>query len=221
MKRKRVAKTIHVLVTERDRQTLAAIRAVLATDDTIQVVGEATSGSQTLRQIQSHRPDLVLLDMTVPRAIGLDVVAQIRKKFPAVRVVAFSGTPTGPRIRAAVRAGVSGYLIKDGVSQLVGAVRSVVAGETYVSPVATQLMEMSGASSPAQKRTLENLTPRQREVLRLIAEGYSNKQIAPVLGLSVKTVDSHRTRLMRRLRAHDVTGLVRYAINTGLVAPEH
>ena len=220
-KKRRGAKAVRILLAERDKRTRAAIRALLSTNGTAQIVAEASNSSQILRQIRAHRPDVVLLDLSAPRVIGLDTLARIRRRHPSARVIVLSGNPTGDRIGQAVRAGVDGYLVKDAAYRLDSAVRSVAAGETYLSPVASQLLKAAGVNNNSRTKSLERLPPRQREVLRLIAEGYSNKQIGPILGVSIKTVDSHRTRLMRRLRVHDVTGLVRYAIRVGLVSADH
>ncbi len=182
----------------------------------VEVVAEAQDGHEALDLIAEHRPDIVLLDITMPRLNGLDVAARVVESHPHVRVIILSMHPDEEYVLRALRIGVAGYLIKDaGTQELEMAIESVAQGKTFLSPsisekVAQYVRRVGDGSE-------EVLTSRQREVLQLIAEGLTNREIAEILGISVKTVESHRTHLMNRLEIHDVAGLVRYAIRIGLV----
>jgi DNA-binding NarL/FixJ family response regulator len=214
---------------------MAPIRIVLADDHTllraglhallnklpgIEVVGEAATGREALRLVQVHQPDLVLMDIAMPDMNGLEAATCLARDFPRVRVMMLSMHATEEHVQQALRAGVAGYLLKDAaLAELELAVTAVARGETYLSPaiskhVVSHIRRDRGEISP-----LDVLTPRQREILRLIAEGHSTKRIAQRLQISVKTVETHRVQLMNRLDVHEVAGLVRLAIRTGLVSP--
>jgi DNA-binding NarL/FixJ family response regulator len=186
----------------------------------VEVVAEAEDGHEALDLIDQHRPDIVLMDITMPRLNGLDVAARVVESYPHVRVIILSMHPDEEYVLRALRTGVAGYLIKDaGTEELEMAIQSVAQGKTFLSPsisekVAQYVRRVGDGSE-------ELLTSRQREVLQLIAEGLTNREIAESLGISVKTVESHRTHLMNRLEIHDVAGLVRYAIRVGLIDMTH
>lgn len=186
----------------------------------VEVVAEAEDGHQALELIDQHRPDIVLMDITMPRLNGLDVAARVIDRHPHVRIIILSMHPDEEYVLRALRIGVSGYLIKDaGTDELEMAIRSVAQGKTFLSPsisekVAEYVRRVGDGSE-------ELLTSRQREVLQLIAEGLTSREIAEMLEISVKTVESHRTHLMSRLEIHDVAGLVRYAIRAGLIDLTH
>lgn len=215
-------KPIRVLLAEDHALVRSGIRALLDATEGIEVVGEAEDGHQTLEAVERLEPDLVLLDITMPGLGGLDVAARLAKDFPGIRVLMLTMHTHEEYVRQALRAGAAGYLVKDASSpELELAVRAVARGDTYLSPeisrsVAQEYVEKGAAVTTA----LDRLSPRQREVLRLIAEGCSTKQIAVRLGRSVKTVETHRAQVMKRLDIHDVPGLVRYAIRAGLVPLE-
>jgi DNA-binding NarL/FixJ family response regulator len=186
------------------------------------VVGEAGDGQEALRLAEALRPDVVLLDVGMPGLNGLEVAARLATVDAAIRVVILSMHLSEEYVLRALRAGCAGYLVKaSAVSELEVAVRTVARGETYLTPTVSRpvvddyVRRTGGAADP-----LEALTPRQREVLQLVAEGNSTKAIAVRLGLSPKTVETHRAQLMERLGAHDVSGLVRFAVRVGLVNPE-
>jgi len=187
----------------------------------IVVVGEAGTGREALRQIRAHLPDVVLMDIMMPELNGLDATARIVAKFPSVRVLILSMNGAEEHVLQAVRAGAAGYLLKT-VSplELELAIKAVGRGETYLSSaVTTHVVDAFATRGSPQAGSLERLTPRQREVLQLIAEGNTNKEMARKLNLSVKTVEKHRTQLMETVDIHDVPGLVRYAIRVGLINP--
>lgn len=214
-------KPIRVLLAEDHTLVRAGIRALLQNLDDVQVVAEAGDGREALRLIQIHQPDVVLMDIAMAGLNGLEATARISREFPRVRVVILSMYVSEEYVLQALRAGAVGYLLKDaGTAELELAIRAVARDETYLSPVVSKhvvadyVRRVGGEPS-----SLERLTRRQREILQLIAEGRSTQEIAQLLNISVKTVETHRSQLMERLGIHDVAGLVRYAIRVGLVTP--
>ena len=200
----------------------AGIRSLLESLENVVVVAETGDGLEALRLIEAHAPDVALLDIGMPGLNGLEVAARVRRDHPATRVILLSMHASETYVSAALRAGATGYLVKEAaVAELPVALEAVAAGRTHLSPaiarhvVAGFLDHASEVESP-----LEGLTPRQREILQLVAEGHNSKAIAARLGISSKTVDIHRARLMERLGIHDVPGLVRFAIRAGLVSPD-
>jgi len=213
------AKPVRVLLADDHKLVRAGFRAMLDSLGDVEIVGETGDGREALELIRQHRPDVALLDITMPSLTGLEVAARVANEMQNVRIIILSMHTTEDYIARAVRAGVSGYLLKDADPvELELALRAAVNGQMYMSPtVSKQLVEdylrrMGPETGPA-----EQLTARQREILQLIAEGKSTKDIAVALDLSVKTVETHRKDLMDRLGIHDVAGLVRYAIRAGII----
>lgn len=198
------------------------IRAVLALVPGVEVVAEAADGREALALIEKHRPDLAVLDVTMPELNGLEVAVRTPKASPGTKVLILSMHAGEAYVAQALRAGIAGYLLKDSADdELPLAIRAVARGEVFLSPkISTQLVERFLQSGSAQPDPLAGLTTRQREILQLVAEGKSSKEIAVILDLSIKTVESHRGQIMERLGIHDVTGLVRFAIRVGLVSPD-
>jgi DNA-binding NarL/FixJ family response regulator len=214
-------KRIRLLLADDHTLVRAGLRSLLAQLDDVDVVAEATDGHQTLELVAAHRPDMVLLDIAMPGLNGLDTAAHIARDFPAVKVVVLSMHATREYVRRALRAGALGYVLKDAaVPELELAVRSVARGDIYLSPAASTGLVQDWRAAGAGDVTIDELTSRQREVLQMIAEGQTSKEIASRLGIGLKTVETHRAELMGRLDIHDVPGLVRYAIRTGLVNPD-
>jgi DNA-binding NarL/FixJ family response regulator len=213
---------LRVVLVEDHALVRAGIRSLLEKLADLEVVAEAGDGRAALSLIAEHQPDVVLMDIKMTGLNGLEATARIMRDFPGVRVVILSMYANEEYVIQALRAGASGYLLKDaGTAELEVAVRAAARGETYLSPAISRRMiqdylEVVGGEGGA----LEQLTPRQREVLQLVAEGHSVKEIAQILHVSVKTVETHRAQLMERLDIHDVAGLVRYAIRVGLVASD-
>ena len=216
--------TTAIRVVLADDHTLVrhGIRALLEKIQGVQVVGEAADGREALELIEANRPDVALMDVTMPGLNGIETTADIKKRFPETRVLILSVHSSGDFVSQALRAGAAGYLPKDATPmELEFALRAVVRGETYLSPrVSGDLVDRYVRSAGAGRSPLELLTPRQREILQLIAEGQSTKQIASRLNVSVKTVESHRALLMERLGIHDVAGLTLFAVRAGLVAED-
>lgn len=200
----------------------AGLRTLLESIEGISVVAEAGNGEEAVRLAAEHRPDLVVMDVAMPQLGGLDAAARIREALPDTRVLILSMHASDEYVRRALRAGASGYLLKDAAAvELELAVKAVVRGETYLSPrVSTQVVDQYLRGPGITPGPIDHLTPRQREILQLIASGRSTKQIAHDLGLSVKTVETHRAQLMERLGLRDVASLVRLAIRAGLVTPD-
>jgi DNA-binding NarL/FixJ family response regulator len=200
----------------------AGFRALLQSLGDIEVVAEASDGNDALRLIEVHQPGLVLLDIAMPGLSGLEIAARIAHDFPNVRVIILSMYANEEYVLQALRVGAAGYLLKDaGTSELELAVKAVARGESYLSPaVSRHVIEDYVRRVSSQPSSLDRLTLRQREVLQLIAKGYTTKEIAQTLNISVKTVETHRAQLMKELDIHDVAGLVRYSIRVGLVVPD-
>jgi len=218
---------IRVLLADDHGLVRAGIRALLQSLSGIEVVAEAEDGREALRLIAAHRPDVVLMDIAMPGLNGLEAAARATKEFPGVRVIILSMHANEEYVLQALRSGAAGYLLKGArTPELELAVISVARGETYLSPAASKhvvadyVQRTSGeiARGEIDVDPFERLKPRQREILQLIAEGRTTKEIARLLEISVKTVEMHRAQLMERLGIHDVAGLVRYAIRSGLVA---
>jgi DNA-binding NarL/FixJ family response regulator len=216
---------IRVLLADDHTLVRAGIRALLESLPEIEIVAEASDGRQALELLLAVQPDVALLDISMPSLNGLEVAARVATTSPRTRLVILSMHGDPAHVAQALRAGVAGYLLKDAaVDELPVLLRAVTRGETYLSPgiskqvVAGFLQRSQGGEpgSPADDR----LTPRQREILQLIAEGKSSKEIAHLLDISLKTVETHRAQIMDRLDIRDVAGLVRYAVRTGLVSSD-
>ena len=200
----------------------AGLKALLHSLPNIQVVGEASDGHEAVDVVEKLQPDVVIMDIAMSNLNGLEAASRITRQQPKVNVIILSMHANEEYVGQALDAGATGYLLKGAEpAELELALKSVMRGETYLSPsISKQLVHEYLAYRKDKLGSAVELTARQREVLQLIAEGSSTKDIARKLGLSVKTVDTHRTELMRRLDIHDVTGLVRYAIRRGLVSTE-
>lgn len=211
---------IRVLLADDHALVRAGLRALLEGMAEVEVVAEAEDGLETLRLIEELKPDLALVDISMPGLDGIEVVAKMARERRKTRAIILSMHVDDDYIRRALAAGAAGYLVKNSDrEELELAVRAAARGETWLTPAVSKRIGAAYArgDGPAAPGPFEILTPRQRQVLQLIAEGLSNKQIAQRLQLSVKTIDSHRTELMQRLDIHGIAGLVRYAIRVGLV----
>ncbi len=219
-------KTVRVFLADDHALVRAGIRSLLAEMDGVEVVAEAGEGHEALRLIAETKPDVAFLDIGMPGMNGLEVAGRVKREHPATRVVILSMHATEEYVLQALRAGASGYLLKDAeTAELELALRAVMKGETYLTPAVSRKVIADYMGRVEGKRSQDTgafgiLTPRQREVLQMIAEGLTTKDIARKLNLSVKTVETHRMQLMERLDIHDIAGLVRYAIRAGLVSEE-
>lgn len=198
----------------------AGIRSILETFPSVRVEAEAGDGKEALDLARRLEPDILLLDITLPGLNGLEVAARIRKLGLGTRVLMLS-MHSGPEyVARAIQSGAAGYLVKDSaVDELAAALESVLAGRRYLSDALDrEVIQGFLRSGESALEELAVLTPRQREILQLIAEGSSTRDIAERLHVSVKTVETHRAQLMSRLGIHDVPGLVRFAIRTGMIS---
>lgn len=214
--------TLRILIADDHALVRAGFRSLLDNLPDCAVVAEVGDGYEALRLVGQIQPDVVLMDVKMPTLNGLEATARISRDYPGVRVVILSMYTNEEYVLQALRAGAAGYLLKDAATaELQLAIQAAVRGEMYLSPsiskrVLQDYMQLVGNGGGM----LDALTARQREVLQLIAEGRTMKEIARLLKISVKTAESHRSQLMERLDIHDVTGLVRFAIRAGLVTPE-
>jgi DNA-binding NarL/FixJ family response regulator len=216
-------KTIRVLLADDHTLVRAGIRSLLQNLPDIEVVAEANNGREALALLETCHPDVVLMDIAMPGLNGLEAVARIAEDFPYIRVVILSMYANEEYVLRALRTGAAGYLLKDaGPVELELAINAATHNKTYLSPAISKHVTEYVRQMPEEtvSSPLERLTPRQREILQLIAEGRTTPEIAQLLQVSVKTVDTHRTQLMDRLDIHDIAGLVRYAIRVGLITAE-
>lgn len=209
-----------------------SVRIVLADDHTLvrqglksllereghQVVAEAADGQEALRQVESHRPDLAIFDISMPVLNGLNAGREVTRSFPRTKTILLTQHDEDQYVSEALNAGVRGYVLKSqATNDLLEAIKQVSRGQVYLSPgVSGAVME---AFRNKTERPKDRLTSREHQVLQLIAEGKSTKDVASLLNISVKTAESHRTRLMQKLDIHETASLVRYAIRHGVVEP--
>jgi DNA-binding NarL/FixJ family response regulator len=214
--------SIRVLLADDHALVRAGFRALAQNLAGVEVVAEAADGRDALALIKTCQPDIVLMDISMTGLNGLEATARVVKEFPQVRVIILSAHSSEEYVCQALRAGAAGYLLKDAaIAELELALRAVARGETYLSPaVSKHVISDYVRRVGGEAGSLDLLTPRQREILQLIAEGKTTKEIAGLLHLSVKTVETHRTQLMDRLDIHDIAGLVRFAIRVGLIKPD-
>jgi DNA-binding NarL/FixJ family response regulator len=213
-------KPIRALIADDHALVRAGIRALLERIDSVSVIAETGEGGEALHLIKELKPDVVLLDVTMPGLSGLEVLAESRKHLPDVRVIILTVHDEAEYAMQALRAGAAGFLPKSAAAnELQLAIETVTRGETYVSGEVSRKTLLDYSRGRIEHR-LARLTPRQREILTLIAEGLNTKDIGRRLNISGKTVESHRAQLMERLNIHDVASLVRLVIKVGLIRVE-
>ena len=215
-----MANVVRVLLSDDHTLIRGAMRLMVERIEGVTVVAEAADGRAAVEQAIEHRPDIAMLDITMREMNGIEALARIREAVPTTRILILSSHESADFVLRALRAGAHGYLVKGATpDELATAIREVMAGKAYLSPsvsghVISGVRERSLAETP-----LDLLTPRQREILQMIAEGKSTKAIAAKLAVSVKTAETHRAALMERLGIRDVAGLVLFAVRHGLVDP--
>ena len=213
--------SLRILLVDDHALVRAGMKSLLHEIEGVEVVAEAADGAEALRLAAELRPDVVLLDIAMKGMNGLDAAARLREQLPLAKVIVLSMHTSEEYVLLALRAGAAGYLIKDSATaELDLALKAVARGETYLSPAISRQVVDGYVQRVGAAAAPDPLTPRQREVLKRIAEGRSTKEIAYELKLSVKTVETHRAQIMERLGIRDVAGLVRYAMRAGLVPPE-
>jgi DNA-binding NarL/FixJ family response regulator len=212
---------ISVLLADDHTVVRQGLRALLEAEEDMNIVGEAENGRQAVQMAKRLLPDVVVMDIAMPSLNGLEATRQVTKESPKSKVLILSSYSDDEYVEQLTDAGASGYLVKQTAAQdLVAAIREAKKGNAFFSPaISKRLLEHYRASTgkPAGARKSPKLTPRELEVLQLIAEGYANKQIAGELFISIKTVEKHRQQLMHKLDIHDVAGLTRYAIGKGII----
>ncbi len=210
-----------VLVADDHGIVREGLRRLLDSEEGMTVCAEASDGREVLELVEHHHPDVVVLDINMPRLGGLETLERLRSKHPEIKVLLLSVHGDAPFVRSAVALGVDAYVLKNGRAQeVVAAIRAVLKGGSYFSPpVAREIVEQARQPKRGGTEPFSILSAREREVLHLIADGLSAKQIAQQLEISAKTVEAHRTSLMRKLRARKATELVRYALRHGLIEP--
>jgi len=211
--------TIRVLLAEDHTVVRQGLRRILQADAGIEIVGEVGDGRAALEALERTRPDVAVVDISLPSLSGIEVTRQCARLSPGTRVLILSMHADDAYIRQALKAGARGYLLKDADDQdLLKAVQALNGGGSYFSPVVSRVvLEGFLQETEAEADELAVLSPREREVLPLIAEGHSNKEVAQILDVSVSTVESHRKRIMEKLDLHNTAALVRFAVRKGLV----
>lgn len=213
---------IRVLIADDHALVREGIRHVLDAEPGITVVAEAANGRDAVSLAIEHHPDVVVLDITMPEESGLKAAARLRDALPSARVLLLSMHDQAEYVREGMRVGVSGYILKDSAGEeLRMAIRTVHSGGNFFSPAVVKRLSAAPAPDTSSAASLlESLTPRERDVLEGVSRGLTNKAIAGELGISRRTVEAHRESLMRKLDIHNVAGLTRFALDTGLSGPE-
>ena len=212
---------IHILLADDHTILRAGLKMMLNAQPDMEVVGEAQGGRLAIQEAQRLHPDIVLMDITMPDLSGIEATRQIKKILPDVKVLVLTMHENEEYVFQALRAGASGYMLKEAAdTELITALHVVHDGHFYLSPTAQSVMVgdyLQRVNSGEEKDSYSNLTEREREILKLVAEGYTNNQIAERLVISPKTVDTHRTHIMDKLNLHSRAELVKYAMRRGLL----
>ena len=215
-------KRITVLLVEDHTIVRQGLRLLIEADGDIQIVGEAKTGREAVQMARNIRPEVIVMDIAMPLLNGLQATRQILKDLPSTKVLILSAHSDPEYVDQVVKIGALGYLVKQSSGDVLAmAIRELQKGKTFFSPSIAKLLKKDYQKSSngvgLQKKSTTELTPREAELLQMIAEGHVNKQIASELGISVKTVEKHRQNLMEKLNIHDIAGLTRFAIATGII----
>jgi two-component system, NarL family, response regulator NreC len=212
---------IHILLADDHTILRAGLKMMLNAQPDMEVVGEAQDGRQAMQEAQRLHPDIILMDITMPDMNGIEATKQIKKQLPDVKVLILTMHENDEYLYQALRAGASGYMLKEAAdTDLISALHVVQNGHFYLSPAAQSVMVgdyLQRLRAGEEKDSYSSLTEREREILKLVAEGYTNNQIAERLVISPKTVDTHRTHIMDKLNLHSRAELVKYAMRRGLL----
>jgi two-component system response regulator NreC len=221
---KTMGQKVRIVIAEDHTILREGLRALISSNPNFEVVGEAEDGKEAIRCVEKLKPDLILSDLSMPRMNGMEAIREIKKRSPATKVIVLTVHRTEEYILATLKAGAEGYILKDSThSELMLALKNVLNGKHYISPgISEKVIEgyLDGRKTLKTQTPWETLTQREREILKLIAEGYRNKEIADYLCISVKTVEKHRANLMDKLDLHSVSALTTYAMEKGLVTRE-
>jgi len=214
-------KPFNIVIAEDHTILREGLKSLLSSHPDLKVVAEAEDGLEAIRRVQVHSPDLLLLDLSMPRMTGLDAIREIKRVSPQTKIVVLTVHKTEEYILATLRAGANGYVLKEAHSnELLTAIRHVLNGHQYLSPsIPSTILDrlMDGEKASAIRPPWETLTQRERQILKLLAEGYTNKEISDLLCISAKTVDTHRGHLMEKLHLHNVASLSALAAEKGLI----
>ena len=210
-----------ILIAEDQTLVRQGLRSLLQSEKNINVVAEAANGIDAIRGVEKHNPHVVLLDLAMPKVSGLSAIEDIKKRFPRIKIIALTFHSSEEYILEAFNLGVDGYCLKkDSHTELMVAIESVLSGKKYISPsISSKVLEgyIEGRKKLKKKTSWETLTQREKEVLKLVAEGYSSIEIGNILCISSKTVDKHRSNIMSKLDLHSAAALTAYAIEKGLI----
>jgi len=197
------------------------LRALLESDQEFQVIGEAEDGREAVQCAEDLSPDVIVMDLSMPRMHGIEAIREIRRRTPQTRILVLTVHKNEEYILATFKAGANGYVLKDAThAELVTALRTLLHGKPYLSPAISETViegYLEGKKSLKAESSWDSLTPREREIVKLIAEGYRNREIADFLCISVKTAEKHRANLMKKLDVHSVSALTTLAIQKGLI----
>ncbi len=212
----------HKVIIAEDHAILRdGLRALLSSQPDLQIVAEAENGLEAVQVARLHRPSLILIDLTMPLTNGTEAIRRIKRRYPEIKIIVLTIHKTEEYIRAALKAGADGYVLKDdSSSELIIAIRNVLRNKKYLSPGISNRVVIGYLAGPNQSSAqgqLTTLTEREREILKLIAEGKKNKEIAAYLSVSLKTVEKHRSNLMKKLDLHSGPALTAYAFENGLL----
>ena len=215
-------KPYRIVITEDHTILREGLRALLSAEPQFDVVGEAEDGRAAIRLCEDLMPDLALMDLSMPRMHGFEAIKEIKRQSPDVKIIALTVHKTDEYILATLQAGADGYVLKDAThSELVMAIKNVLRGKRYLSPgISEKVIEgyLEGKETLRTRSAWDTLTRREREILKLIAEGYKNKEVADYLCISLKTVEKHRANLMKKLDLHNAAELTAFAVDKGLVS---
>jgi len=217
-----VEKPSRIVIAEDHTILREGLRALLSVEPQFDVVGEAEDGRAAVRLCEDLVPDLVLMDLSMPRMHGFEAIKEIKRQRPDVKIIALTVHKTDEYILATLQAGADGYVLKDATRpELVMAIKNVLRGKRYLSPgISEKVIEgyLEGRETLKTRSAWDTLTRREREILKLIAEGYKNKEVAEYLCISLKTVEKHRANLMKKLDLHNAAELTAFAVEKGLVS---
>ncbi len=212
-----------IIIAEDHTILRAGLKALLESNPTFEVVGEADNGRDAIRRVAELKPDLIIMDLSMPGLSGIDAVKDIRDRYPEVKALVLTVHSEEEYVLSSLEAGANGYVLKDATqTELIAAAERVLNGKTYLSPEITEkvvdsyLQANKNSQEPATK--WDSVTQRERQILKLIAEGHTNKSMASYLCISVKTVEKHRANLMKKLDLHSVSALTTYAMEKGIIS---
>jgi len=210
-----------IVIAEDHKILREGLKALVKSNEDFEVAGEAGDGVDAIRAAEKYRPDLLLLDLSMPRMNGISVIKDIKSRFPEMKIMALTVHDTEEYILETFHSGLDGYCLKDSSSsELLTAIRRVLQGDTYLSPGISEKVLvgfLEGKKTLKSGTSWDSITQREKEVLKLVGEGYRNKEISDYLCISVKTVEKHRSNIMRKLEVHTSSGLTAIAIDKGLV----